>query len=495
MKLRKNSLVLAFDLGTSSLRTALFDARGRRLMETTAQRIYHVKRAPDGCAELPPQTLWRAARECLAQTLTRRRGDKSLRARPIVAVGASCFWHSLVGADDRGRVLTPIYTWADSRGRDDAARLRRRLSERRVHARTGCMLRASFWPAKLLWLRRTQPRLFARVSHWMSPGEWLQWQFCGRANCGYAMASGTGLFNPTMLDWDNQLLRICRVKRRALNPLDETPLVAVERFHRQFPELRGALWLPALGDGAAGNLGSGATRAGLAAINFGTSGAVRVVRRGRRARAPFGLFCYRVDAGRFLVGGAVSNAGNLHAWALRELKLPDDPRQLERALAARPFPMQGLTVLPFWVSERAPTWPEDMKGAVLGVTQATTALDVLQALREAAFYRLAWIAELMARTSGRRLRFVVSGGLQHSPAGMQRLANVLGSELIVSAEPEASLRGAAVFALEKLGYSIAASSMGRVIRPEPVAAHRYAVARRRYMGLEKRLGTIAALLR
>jgi gluconokinase len=483
----KNSLVLAFDVGTSSLRTALFDARGQRLVETTAQQIYHVKRAPDGCAELAPGTLWRAARECLSQTLARRRGEKSLRARPIIAVGASCFWHSLVGTDDRGRALTPVYTWADSRCRDDAARLRRRLSERRIHARTGCMLRASYWPAKLLWLRRTQPGLFGRVSYWMSPGEWLQWQFCGRANCGYAMASGTGLFNPTTLDWDDGLLRICRVKRRALNPLRETPLAAVELIHRQFPELRSARWFPAMGDGAAGNLGSGATRPGLAAINFGTSGAVRVVRQGRRARAPFGLFCYRVDAGRFLVGGAVSNAGNLHAWALRELKLPDDPRQLEQALAARPFPMKGLSVLPFWVSERAPTWPKDMKGMVLGVTQATTALDLLQALREAAFYRLAWIAELMARDSGRRLRFVVSGGLQHSPAGMQRLANVLGCEVIVSTEPEASLRGAAVFALEKLGCRIAASPLGRVIRPEAVAARRYAVARRQQIKLEKRL--------
>ena len=490
MKPPRNALVLAFDIGTSSLRTALFDARGRRLEATTARRSYQVRRTEDGCAELAPEILWRAVSVCLARTLARRRRDKSLGARPIVAAGTSCFWHSILGVDDRGRALTPVYTWADSRCRDDAARLRRRLSERAVQARTGCMVRASYWPAKLCWLRRTRPRLFRSVSVWMSPGEWLQGRFCGRANCGSSMASGTGLFNPSTLDWDDGMLRICRVTRRVLNPLDEAPVAVTAGTARRFPELRGARWYPAMGDGAASNLGSGATRPGLAAINFGTSGAVRVVRWGRRARVPFGLFCYRVDAGRFLVGGAVSNAGNLHAWALRELNLPDDPEELERALAARPFPMNHLAVLPFWVSERAPTWPEDARGAVLGVTQATTALDFLQAMREAAFYRLAWIADLTARATGRRLRFVVSGGLQRSPAGMRRLANVLGRELIVCKEPEASLRGAAVFVLEKLGGKIAAPSSGRVIRPQPAVARQYAAARRRALNLERRLAEI-----
>ena len=223
----------------------------------------------------------------------------------------------------------------------------------------------------------------------------------------------------------------------------------------------------------------------MTAINYGTSGAVRVVRHGRQARAPFGLFCYRVDANRFLVGGAVSNAGNLHAWARRELNLAVDPRALENALAARPFPVEGLTVLPFWVSERAPTWQEDMRGTIIGVTLATTAIDLTQAIQEASFYRLAWIADLMARSTGRRLRFIVSGGLPSSRSGMRRLANVLGSELVVCSEPEASLRGAVVFTLEKLGLRVSTPVKGRVVRPQPAVARVYAAARRRSLKMEK----------
>ena len=65
--------------------------------------------------------------------------------------------------------------------------------------------RASFWPAKLVWLRRTQPRLFAKVRRWMSPAEWLQLDLAGATTCAIGMATGTGLLNPTKLHWDDPL--------------------------------------------------------------------------------------------------------------------------------------------------------------------------------------------------------------------------------------------------------------------------------------------------
>ncbi len=479
---QSSALILAIDIGTSSLRTALFDAHGRRFLRTTAQEAYSLRVTPDGGAEMSPQTLRRTFLQCLAKTLRVHRADRTLRLRPIIAVGTSCFWHSLLGVDENGRALTPIYTWADSRCREDAARLRAELSERMIQARTGCMLRSSYWPAKLLWLRRTQPKVFTRVSHWMSPAEWLQRGLCGEARCSYAMANGTGLFKTAALRWDTTLLKRCHISPKKLNALNEEPLRISARWARKFPELREALWFPAIGDGAASNLGSGATKTGVAALNVGTSAALRLVSHTKRARVPFGLFGYRIDARRLLIGGAVSNAGNLRAWCLHQLDLPSNPQELERALAARPTPLHGLTVLPFWVSERAPTWPEDLHGAIVGLKNSTSALDILQATREAVFQRLAQIAELLPIQ-----KFVVSGGIQKSPADMQRLADVLGHSLIVCSEPEASLRGAAVFALEKLGVTVPAPPTGREIHPRLEYTRQYIVARRRQQRLEELL--------
>lgn len=474
-------LVLAFDVGSSSLRTALFDGSGESVEGASASQAYNLRYTSDGGAILAPSLLRKAAIACLRKTLAAH--EKGGDRRPILGAGASCFWHSLLGVDAANRPLTPIYTWADSRCETDAAELRRELSEGVVHARTGCMLRASFWPAKLHWLRRVDPAAFAKASRWMSPGEWLCRELAGGAVCGFSMASGTGLLDVQTLAWDETMLSACGLRPDSLNPLDEAPVPMLPtRGHPEFAALRGVPWFPAIGDGAAGNLGSGATRPGLAAINSGTSAALRVMKSGGVPRAPFGLFCYRVDGARYLVGGAVSNAGNLRAWCVRELRLDD--RRLEAAMARRPAPLHGLTLLPFWSAERAPTWDETRRGAIVGLSQTTTALDILQAAGEASFYRIARIADMVVESEGRPLKFIVSGGVERSPSSLQRLANVLGRPIHTSSVPEASLRGAAVHALERLGVRVPTPPLSTAIRPQPKLVRLYREARERQAALE-----------
>ncbi len=482
-----SALILALDIGTSSTRTALFDEHANRLVETTAQQSYALITSSSGEAELDPAVLLKAVRHCLDETMQTFRDDKLLRGRKIAGIGVSCFWHSLIGCDESGEPLTNVITWADARCREDAATLRKKLSEKKVHADTGCMLRASFWPAKMTWLRRTRRKLFDRVAQWMSPAEWLQLKLCGDANCAIGMATGTGFLNPSKLKWNAKLLKACHIDPDKFRPLNDEPSVCGDALAQSFPELRGVPWFPAIGDGAASNLGSGATRPGFAAINVGTSAALRVMREGRKARAPFGLFCYRVDAKRFLVGGAVSNAGNLRAWCIRELHLPD-AATIEERLAVEPGPSHGLTVLPFWTAERAPFWNEDDLGSIHGITQHTTALDLLQAITEATYHRLALIAEPLLAAEPRRPKIIVSGGIQKSPSSLQRLADVLGQSVHPNDEPEASIRGAAIYAMEKLGLRIPSTALDPAVRPRKKWALAYSTARAKHRKLEKLIG-------
>jgi len=485
----KASAILALDIGTSSTRSAIYDAKGNRLMVTTAQFSYPLVTDQDGRAELRPADIERAVGLALEQTLKVWRKLKS--PLPIAGIGVSCFWHSLLGLDAKGRAITPIYTWADSRCRAEAQLLRKNKGEELLHARTGCMARTSFWPAKLLWLRKTNPGLFRKVARWVSPAEWIQERWCGGATVSLSMASGTGLLDGRTLRWHQLLLRRCGLDEVRLNPISDAPAMISKANARRLPELAKTPWYPAIGDGVASNLGSGATKPGIAAINVGTSAALRVVVATKPAAneplAPFGLFCYRVDSGRRLLGGAVSNAGNLWAWALRELKLPTDPAVIEKLLSQRSTPVEKLTLLPFWIAERAPTWPEELPSAVIGITQATSALDLLQALQEATYHRLTRIGEGVERAAQRKLAFIVSGGIQKSPGALQRLANVLGRPVYASSEPEASLRGAACFAMEKLGMKVTAPKLGRAIRPDAKAARAYAKARQEQTRMEKLL--------
>ncbi|MEO8440149.1 MAG: gluconokinase [Spartobacteria bacterium] len=460
--------VLALDLGTSSVRSALFDAHGRCLRGSSAKQDYRVRHSADHGAVLDPAALLRATRRCLRAT-SRLTKDSTL------TVSGSGFWHSLLGLDRRGDPVTPVYTWADARGARDAMRLRELLDERTVQQRTGCMLRASFWPAKLRWLRRTEPRLFRRVARWVSPAEWVFEKLFAVRACSPSMASGTGLYDLARRDWDDELLELSGLTRSQLNPLEERV------------EGRRALVFPALGDGAAGNLGSGATAPGSIAINVGTSAAVRTVLRGKTS-LPFGLFRFLIDGKRTLLGGAISNAGSLRAWSERELRLPGRAVALEKILRERSPASAGLTILPFLVKERAPTWPEHLEGTIAGLTQATTAADLFHALTLAPFLRLAAVLEQVEGATGRARRIIAAGGIVDSPAALQILADALGRRIEVCREKEASLRGAAIYSLEALGHRIPPPRRGRIMRPGRAAAAQARVARARQESLEALLG-------
>ncbi len=294
------------------------------------------------------------------------------------------------------------------------------------------------------------------------------------------MASGTGLLNARTLAWEGALLDRCRLTPGHLNDLSEAPVACSRR--RAFPALAAARWYPALGDGAARNLGSGATVPGLDAINVGTSAALRVMRAGPVRAFPFGLFCYRVDAERHLIGGAVSNAGNLRAWCIRELRLDD--AQVEPQLAARPLPRHGLTVLPFWSAERAPTWDEDRRGRIDGLTFSTTALDILQALTEASYYRIALIADLIVKQERRRAAF---HRLRRHPA-FSLLAAAAGEYPGPPRLSQCRARG-----IDPRRRGLCARARGRrhraaaacgAVRPQAAAAAAYKIERRRHGGID-----------
>ncbi len=186
---KKNPIVLAMDIGSSSTRSALFDSKGAILSKTDAVEHYSIPYGPDGAAELSPVALLRAVSRCVATTLSGK------GRTPVTAVSISSFWHGLLGLDVRWQPLTPIFTWADSRAVEAARDLRNNLDESRVHSRTGCRLHTSYWPAKLRWLKTDSPTLFRKVALWVSPADWILHRLFGTRHTTPSMASATGLFN------------------------------------------------------------------------------------------------------------------------------------------------------------------------------------------------------------------------------------------------------------------------------------------------------------
>src|SRR6476619_3448301 len=290
--------VLALDVGSSSTRACAYDERGREVGEP-ARMGYEARHGHDGSAELDADELVAACEAVLAEA----GGDQD-------ATGISCFWHSLLLLDGDNRPLTPVLLWQDRRSAAQAEELRARLDPAALHARTGCFLHPSFWPAKLAWLRERGTLDEARRV--VSFADYLFLKLTGELRTTLSSASGSGLLDLHARAWDGELLDALGLDESLLPPISDDPAGTT---------------VPALGDGACSNLGAGCTTVERAALMIGTSGAYRVLHEAEPSPRD-GLFCYFADEGRVVEGGAVSDGGNLHAWLDRTLRLEAvEPRE------------------------------------------------------------------------------------------------------------------------------------------------------------------------
>ena len=458
--------VLALDIGTSSVRCLAFDAEGQQIPGLQSARAHEVRYLSDGGAELDPESILSLAVQCLAEVSARIRGR-------ILAVGLSTFWHAFLGVDEACKALTPVYLWNDTRSAGQAARLRRQLDASAVHQRTGCVLHPSYLPARLLWLSEKDKALFARCLQFISIGEYIVARLLGTRRCSFSMASGTGLFNQATEDWDGELMETLNLDSSRFFPLCQEHISAeglCATWDRELPRLKSTPFFPALGDGACNNLGSGAQDPRRAALMVGTSAAIRLLFNQNAPPAPQGLWRYLLDSRRILIGGAISNAGGLYAWLRKTLNLPEEA-ELEAALTWREPASHGLQMLPFLAGERNPDYPLEAEGMLRGLRSATTSVDILQAGLEAATYRLAAIADLLRIAQPGLEGYLASGGFLRSKAWTQLAADVLGLPLSISPVQEASARGAALMALEALGFQLNAGFSQELPCIEPNLRH------------------------
>lgn len=430
--------VLALDVGTSSVRAHRFDETAAEDGEP-ARRDYGGEQDPDRVVQ------W-----------TREAIEEAGGADGVDAVGASCFGHSLLALDKGGRPLTPILSWRDTRSADAADWLLRRLDGAAVHARTGCQIHTSYWPAKLAWLAQTEPHVFRAAHRFVSFCDYLYAQLLGRdVGSSIAMASPTGLVDLRTRTWDEELLDALGLDAERLSEISDEPVEG---------------WYPALLDGACSNFGAGCLTRERAALMVGTSGALRTVYETAQPQPRPSLFMHWVDDKRVVEGGSLSDGGNLHAWLGATLRAD------ECSLADRDPDSHGLTFLTLLGGERSPGWHQHARGAIHGLTFATTPADLRQAGLEGVAFRFAEVADLMP---GLEEIVATGGALVEDPDWVQIMADALGRPLTTSGVKEASLRGAAVIALERLGGSPAPAPLGVVVGPRRDKVEAFRAARER----------------
>jgi xylulokinase len=410
-------ILAGLDVGTTGAKAVAISPAGE--IVARAERSYPLSTPRPGWSEQDPDDWSRAGKEALA----------ALGVEPT-AVGLSGQMHGLVALDSGDRPLRPAILWNDQRTAAECAEIEARVGLERLIALTGNRALTGFTAPKLLWLRRHEPDVYARIEHVLLPKDYVRLRLTGERAIDVADASGTLLFDVAARRWSDEVLEALDLPRRWLPSVYESPYV---------PHMPGA------GDQAAAALGVGIDAPGPVSVVLGTSGVVfaALPSFAADAEARVHAFCHAVPGGWHAMGVMLSAAGSLR-W-LRDA-VGGSYEELVAEAERWPPGTEGLVFLPYLAGERTPHADPDARGAFVGLSVRHDRGALARAVLEGVAFGLRDSLELLRGLGVDAVVGRASGGGARSRLWLRIVASTFGIPLELTAVEEGSAYGAALLA-------------------------------------------------
>lgn len=457
-------LLLGLDVGTSSTKALVLDARG--VIRSSGSAGHPTRQPRPGWSEQDPQDWWRsscaAARDAIAGL---EPGNET-----IAAVGLSGQMHGSVlvdrpTIDSRGEgddVLRPALLWNDQRTAEQCRQIEAAAGGREALVRlVGNAALPGFTLPKLLWVRQHEPRLWERVAALMMPKDYVRFRMTGQVATDVGDAAGTLLLDVDHRAWSHHAAERFGIDRSILPPIHEAGAVCGHLTPTAAAALRlrpGTPVVAGSGDNQCGAIGAGVVEPGLILATLGTSGVIYAhARTPRRDLGVPGAPPGRVhtmcaadgDAGgpgHWSITGCTLSAAGALAWARSAVFGGIDYETLFAEAATAPPGCDGLLFLPYLTGERCPHPDPAASAAWIGLTSRHTRGHLVRAILEGVAMTMGEILSIM-RSIGVEARVCrLGGGGTRSPLWREILVAALGVRTESTETEEGPAFGAALLA-------------------------------------------------
>jgi glycerol kinase len=424
-------VILAIDQGTTSSRAIVFGPDIAVVAQ--AQQEFPQHFPASGWVEHEPEDIWTSTLATAREAMRKA----AVTAADIAAIGITNQRETTVVWDRlTGRAVHRAIVWQDRRTAEICARLKADGAEPDITARTGLIVDPYFSGTKIAWLLDEVPGARARAERgdllFGTVDSYLLWRLTGgRVHATDATnASRTLLFNIHTGDWDDELLRMLRVPRAMLPQVKDCSTL----FGETEPSLFGsAISIRGIaGDQQAATIGQACFSPGMMKSTYGT-GCFALLNTGDTAVASnhklITTIAYQLDGRRtYALEGSIFVAGSAVQWLRDGLGLIANAGESD-PLATRSDPAQAVYLVPAFVGLGAPYWNPDVRGALFGLTRATTPAELVHAALESVCYQTfdLWAAMRADWPEAAQTNTVlrVDGGMTASDWTMQRLADLL----------------------------------------------------------------------
>src|SRR5687767_9155349 len=269
------TLVIGVDSGTQSTKALVVDANSGKVLGTASEAYDLIPKLPPGAKEQHPDTWRRAASNAIRKALKQARAKSS----EVKAIGVSGQQHGFVPLDSKGEVIRPAKLWCDTATSAECDEIMERVGGFKATVREiGNAVLPGFTASKILWLKKNEPKNFARLATILLPHDYLNFWLTGEKVMEYGDASGTALLDVRKRKWSRPVLEAIDEELEAKLP----PLISSDKPAGKLQAATAkALGLDTNvivsaggGDNMMGAIGTGNTRPGVITASFGTSGTI-----------------------------------------------------------------------------------------------------------------------------------------------------------------------------------------------------------------------------
>lgn len=487
---------IGIDLGTSAVKLLLMQQDGRILK--IVNKEYPISFPKPGWSQQEPEDWYRETIAGIKELL--EGSDKN----QVAGISFGGQMHGLVVLDEKDQVIRPAILWNDGRTAEESDYLNCEIGRETLSEYTANISFAGFTASKVLWMKKHEPELFAKINKLMLPKDYLAYRLSGTHCTDVSDASGTLFFDVKNRCWSQEMCNICGIEKSWLPKVYESS----EAVGTLKPELAAELGVSehvvvaaGAGDNAAAAVGTGIVREGRAFTTIGTSGVVfahsdkvTIDKKGR-----VHTFCCAVP-GAWHVMGVTQGAGLSLKWFrdnfcqdyINRAKLEgkDAYEYINEDVAEIPVGSNRLIYLPYLMGERTPHLDPDCRGVFFGLSAIHTRKDMLRAVMEGVSYSLKDCNDILKEMGVEVDEMMACGGGGRSPIWRQMLADMYNCKVKTVTAKEGPALGVAILAGVGTGiYESVQAACDKVLKIDkectPISEHteKYAAYHKVYQEL------------
>ncbi|MCC2254299.1 Hsp70 family protein [Ruminococcus sp. CLA-AA-H200] len=443
------------DLGTSSVKAAVYDEVGRTL--ACARRECELVTPKAGWSELDPEDYL----DKLYQVIREASEDSGQR---ITAVAISSQAQAVLPIDENGKPLYNIIVTMDNRTIPQYMFWKENYDEKEIYGRTGNTFGSIYTLNKIMWHKQNQPEIYNRAWKFCCVQDYAAYMLTGEGPyTDYSIAGRTMMFSVKEPVWDEKVLGIAGIDIGKLS----SPVPSVTVVGKIRTELRQKLKLDetcevVIGghDQACGAIGSGVVKPGMLMDACGTVDAMVTVLPGMvlsDKMQKYSLTCYRhADTSNYITMAINTNGGLFLKWYKNVLydRRAENGRDIYTQMIEEcPDTPSDIYVLPHLEGAGTPYNDPESLAAIVGLRVCHTKKDITRAVLDSLAYEMKLNLEAVENATNCKIDEIrMIGGGAKTPKWVQIKADIFNKKIVTLETDEAASLGAAIIGAVAKGY-------------------------------------------